>query len=193
MFTGIIQGLGTIYKIGISNEISIITDIDLRYCKNGSSISCDGICLTITSIKNHKNNFIFTANVGEETKLRSNAKFWKKNTIINLETSLKVGDEIGGHFVYGHVDETITLLDIKKLKSSWNFYFSLSKNKKFIVEKGSISINGVSLTIANVTKNNFDISIISHTYNNTNLSNLNKGDSVNIEFDALARYILSNE
>ena len=109
-----------------------------------------------------------------------------------MERSLKVGDEISGHFVYGHVDTVLKISKIEQLSSSWNFYFSfssLSNYNKFIVEKGSIAINGISLTIANVEEDVFDISIIPHTYNKTNFSNLKVGDSVNIEFDSLARYI----
>ena len=115
---------------------------------------------------------------------------------INLEKSLRVGEEISGHFVYGHVDTTLKLSKIETLSSSWNYYFSTSSSSnynKFIVEKGSIAINGVSLTIANVKEDVFVISIIPHTYNNTNFSNLKVGNSVNIEFDSLAKYIHSKD
>ena len=197
MFTGIIQGQAILVnKIQDSNTFSIKTDLDLSDCKIGSSISCDGVCLTVTSI-NYKDSFyFFNVNIGEETFNRTTAQYWDNNYKINLEKSLKVGDEISGHFVYGHVDTILKILNIEKLSSSWNFYFSSSslyKYTKFIVEKGSISINGISLTIANVKEDVFNISIIPHTYNNTNLSNLKIRDSVNIEFDALARYILSND
>ena len=197
MFTGIIQGQAIIENKFIdSNTFSIKTDLDLSDCKIGSSISCDGVCLTVTSI-NYKDSFyFFNVNIGEETFNRTTAQYWDNNYKINLEKSLKVGDEISGHFVYGHVDTILKILNIEKLSSSWNFYFSSSslyKYTKFIVEKGSISINGISLTIANVKEDVFNISIIPHTYNNTNLSNLKIRDSVNIEFDALARYILSND
>ena len=195
MFTGIIQGQGNL--ISRKNNLSeavIETELDLSDCKIGSSISCDGICLTIISIRNENNKYYIRVNIGEETFKRSTAKYWDDNSKINLEKSLKVGDEISGHFVYGHVDTTLNTLKIKKLDSSWNYFFStshLNNNKnhlKFIVEKGSIAINGISLTIANVNESAFDISVIPHTYNTTNLSNLKKGDPVNIEFDVLARY-----
>ena len=197
MFTGIIQGQATIEnKLADSNAFSIKTDLDLSDCKIGSSICCDGICLTITSLNCKNSNYFFNVTIGEETIKRTNALYWNNDSRINLEKSLKVGDEISGHFVYGHIDSVLKILKIEKLDSSWNFYFStssLSNHSKFIVEKGSIAINGISLTIANVKEDIFDISIIPHTYNNTNLSNLKVRDSVNIEFDALARYILSNE
>ena len=193
MFTGIIQGQAIIAnKFKDSNTISIKTDLDLSDCKIGSSISCDGICLTVTSINYENSSYFFIVNISEETIKRTTVQYWGKNSKINLERSLKVGDEISGHFVYGHVDTVLKISKIEQLSSSWNFYFStstLSNYKKFIVEKGSIAINGISLTIANVNGNVFDISIIPHTYNKTNFSNLKVGDSVNIEFDSLARYI----
>ena len=195
MFTGIIQGQGNL--ISRKNNLSeavIETELDLSDCKIGSSISCDGICLSIISMRNENNKYYFGVNIGEETFKRSTAKYWDNNSKINLEKSLKVGDEISGHFVYGHVDTTLNTLKIEKLDSSWNYFFSTSqlnnnkKHLKFIVEKGSIAINGISLTIANVSEGRFDVSVIPHTYKVTNLSNLKKGDSVNIEFDILARY-----
>ncbi len=198
MFTGIIQGQAIIENKFIdSNTFSIKTDLNLNDCNIGSSISCDGICLTVTKIQNENSYYFFNVNISEETIKRTAAQYWDKNSKINLEKSLKVGDEISGHFVYGHVDTVLKILKIEKLNSSWNFYFStltLSNHKKFIVEKGSIAINGISLTIANIKENVFDVSIIPHTYSCTNLSNLNEGDIVNIEFDALAKYIhLTNE
>ena len=196
MFTGIIQGQAVLAnKFKASNTFSIKTDLDLSECKIGSSISCDGICLTVTSINHENSVYFFNVNIGEETVKRTAAQYWDNNSKINLEKSLKVGDEISGHFVYGHVDTVLRISKIEKLSSSWNFYFStssLSNYSKFIAEKGSIAINGISLTIANVKGDVFDVSIIPHTYDNTNLSNLKVGDSVNIEFDALARYIHSN-
>jgi len=194
MFTGIVQSLGSIEKVSKKlNTFSIITNLDLSDCKIGSSICCDGVCLTATTINKLNNNFIFTVNVGEETFRRSNLIYWKKYQKINLEKSLKVGDEISGHFVYGHVDTILKVKSILEHNLSWLFSFSLSgsdnlKNNKFIREKSSIAINGISLTVANVYKKYFDVSIIPYTYENTNLRNLEEGDLVNIEFDYLARY-----
>lgn len=196
MFTGIIQGQATLVnKFNYTNTLSIKTNLNLSECQIGSSISCDGICLTITSINYQNSDYLFNVNIGEETIKRTTAQYWDINSKINLEKSLKVGDEISGHFVYGHVDTLLKISKIEKLSSSWNFYFltsSLSNYSKFIVEKGSIAINGISLTIANVKREGFDISIIPHTYNKTNLSNLKEEDSVNIEFDALAKYVLKD-
>ena len=118
-----------------------------------------------------------------------------KNDKINLEKSLLIGDEISGHFVYGHVDTITTVSDILELDNSWEYHFekNFNKNNRFIVEKGSISINGISLTVAKVENNTFKISVIDHTFNHTNLKFLNKSDQVNIEFDYLARFIFNNE
>ena len=196
MFSGIIQGKGIVNTI-IKNTFTIETNLNLDDCVIGSSICCDGICLTIISIKLDNNAYKFQVNVSEETLKRSTCKIWKIGFNLNIEKSIKVGDELGGHFVYGHVDMTVKILKIETLKSSWNFYFSLpkldnnKKNLKYIVEKGSVAINGISLTISGFIHNSFVVSIIPHTYNNTNLSNLKEGDMVNIEFDPLYRYIYS--
>jgi len=194
MFTGIIQSSGSIENFNKkTNDFSIKTKLDLSNCKVGSSICCDGVCLTAKTINKLNDNFIFTVNVGEETCRRSNLIQWKKYRKINLEKSLKMGDEISGHFVYGHVDCVCKILEIKNLEHSWEFKFEkrLLKYYDFIVEKASIAIDGISLTIANVDKNSFVISIIPHTFNNTNLQFSKEGDLVNVEFDYLARFILN--
>tara|TARA_Y100000590_G_C15284472_1_gene850070 strand:+ start:19 stop:609 length:591 start_codon:yes stop_codon:yes gene_type:complete len=194
MFAGIIQGVGNIDSFE-NNNLYIRTFVDLSDCKIGSSISCNGVCLTATSIKRLLNNeFIFSTNISEETINRSTFNSINISDSINIEKSLKYGDEISGHFVYGHVDCITEILKIEKLTSSWNFEFKKNDEmQKFIVQKGSISINGISLTIAKVLSKSFYISIIPHTYDNTNLNKLKLNDSVNIEFDALARYIYNNE
>jgi len=196
MFTGIIQNLGRIVNFSNLKEktFTVETELNLSTCKIGSSICCDGICLTIISIKKNKKKYLFQINVSEETLKRSTIKYWKNNSLINIEKSLKVGDELSGHFVYGHIDCIGKIYKINKLKSSWNYYFLLNKNffkysNKLIVEKGSISINGVSLTVSNLNKNIFCISIIPHTFKSTNFKFLKNNDFVNIEFDMLARYI----
>ena len=193
MFSGIIQGTGTIVN-NESNDTFIKTDVDLNDCKVGSSISCNGVCLTATSIeKNNNNQFIFCVNIGEETRERSNLYSQEFHKLINIEKSIKIGDELSGHFVYGHVDCITNILNIQKLESSWDFKFKINESmKKFVTEKGSIAINGISLTIAKVELDNFTISIIPHTYENTNLRSAKIDDQVNIEYDALARYVVKN-
>ena len=195
MFTGIIQDIGSISytKNGI---YEIKTNLDLSDCKEGSSISCNGVCLTANNINKNNNNYNFNVNIGEETLYRTNlGNVIKNNQKINIEKSLKIGDEIGGHFVYGHVDTVTSIVKIEKLENSWEYYFTqnFDNNNRFIVEKASLSINGISLTIAKVTKDSFVISIIDHTYKNTNLKYLNLNEKVNIEFDYLARFILNHE
>jgi len=200
MFSGIVQGIGLIDNHNISSNCTYITtSLDLSDCQIGSSISCNGVCLTITEIRKDQPKGIFPdelyligVNISEETRNRSNLSENFKQKI-NIEKSLKVGDEISGHFVYGHVDCVTQISKIYKLDSSWFFEFQKDKNnenmEKFIVEKGSIAVNGISLTVAKVTSESFSISIIPHTYNNTNLCDAKENDLVNIEYDALARYV----
>ena len=194
MFNGIIQGNGIIVESS-SNEstFKIKTILNLEQCIVGSSICCDGICLTIVKIDYKDSYYIFSINVSEETNIKSITKYWKKNTKINLEKSLKFNQEISGHLIYGHVDCMSELQKVDKLANSWNMYFSYpsNENRKFIVKKGSISINGISLTIAELFEENFCVSIIPHTYNQTNISSLKIKDNVNIEFDMIARYIFN--
>ena len=196
MFSGIIEDFGSI-KLVKNGLYEIQTGLDLSNCKEGSSISCNGVCLTAKNIKKLNNNiFVFEVNIGEETLKRTNlGNNITKNKKVNLEKSLKIGDEISGHFVYGHVDCVTSLINIIKLDNSWEFHFekNFDINNRFIVEKASISINGISLTIAYVVKDSFYISVIEHTYNKTNLKYLTNGDYVNIEFDYLARFILKND
>ena len=197
MFSGMIQGIGFIDNLQ-SNNTFIRTSLDLSDCKIGSSISCNGVCLTATSVEKLENNdFIFSVNISEETRNRSNFFYNNLNQKINIEKSIKAGDEISGHFVYGHVDCITKISKIHKLDLSWNFEFQKDNTNKdmerFIVQKGSIAINGISLTVANVSSDNFSISIVPHTYENTNLNSVKENDLVNIEFDALARYVLKNE
>ena len=196
MFTGIVQNLGRVINY-TNGKLEISTTLDLSDCKIGSSISCNGVCLTATEIKSQDGDYTFKVNVGEETQQRTNFSNITLNKLanINIEKSLKIGDEISGHFVYGHIDRTTNITNIKKLDNSWEFYFQNFKNKdkNFIVEKGSIAINGISLTIAKEDNSNFSISVIPHTYDNTNLKHLKVQDLVNIEFDYLARFSMKDK
>ena len=196
MFTGIIQNVGSI-KLLRDGLYKVETPLDLSECKNGSSISCNGVCLTAKNIKKNKDYlFSFEVNIGEETLNRTNlGKKIIDNKKINIEKSLKIGDEIGGHFVYGHVDVVTSIKNIIKLENSWEFHFekNFNKNNIFIKDKASISINGISLTIAKVKTNSFIISVIDHTFKNTNLQYNKLNDQVNIEFDYLARFLIKSE
>ena len=194
MFTGLIQSLGSISSYD-DGKINIETKMNLDDCKIGSSISCNGVCLTITDLIKINNNYSFSANVSEETEKRTTFKLKEiiRNKIINLEKSLKVGDEIGGHFVYGHIDLTTQIIEINKIDNSWEYKFNKNflKNSMFVVEKGSITIDGISLTVANVSKDWFTVSVIPQTFFNTNLQYSKVNDLVNIEFDYLTRFIIS--
>jgi riboflavin synthase len=188
MFTGITENIGVIKSISKREPIAynIETNMILKDVKIGSSIMCSGICLTV--VKKYKKSFY--VNLSEETLKLTTAKNWKVGTKVNLEKSLKVGDEIAGHFVSGHVDGMTELEEKKVLKKSTLLNFTLPKKiAKFVCEKGSVTIDGVSLTINRVFKNKFSINIIPHTNKITTLGKLKKGDMVNIEIDILARYI----
>ena len=186
MFSGIIQAQGKISKVIKSKDfLSIEVHSNLKGYKIGSSICCSGICLTATSVSKNK----FTADISKETLKKTNAKLWKKGTLLNLENSLKIGDEISGHFVFGHVDTTGKLLKIKKVGKSWLVSILFPKTlKKYIAPKGSISLNGISLTINEINSNLFNCMIIPHTFKNTDIHKYKKNEILNLEVDMLARY-----
>ena len=189
MFNGIIENTGKILRIQKNNKNCILLiSSKMRFNKNeiGSSISCSGACLTLEKFDKNKVKFYLS----QETLKRTNFKYSKKGELINLEKSLKYGNRISGHFVQGHVDVTSKVKKIVVIGKSWLINFSLSKiYKKYLIEKGSISINGVSLTIVKILKDGFQISIIPHTLKLTNLVELKSKDIVNIEFDVLGKYI----
>ena len=189
MFNGIIFNKGLIKKIlkrkkGIN--IFIKSNLDLKKKDIGISISCDGVCLTMITIKNDIMEFYLS----NETLLRSKFRHLKINDLINLELPLKYGQKISGHICQGHVDTVGKVLEIKKIDKSYLFDFEISpKERKNIIEKASICINGISLTISKKTKKGFQIWVIPHTYKLTNLSKINKNDLVNIEIDILSKYV----
>ena len=189
MFNGIIKNTGIIKSITrSSNSMTISVISNLRTNKNmiGSSISCDGVCLTLTK----RNNNLLKFYLSKETIKRSNFSKIKIGKIINMEKSLKFGDEVSGHYTQGHVDTVGKILDIKIVDKTWIIKISFpSQFRKFIVEKASIHINGVSLTVSKKNKKYFEINIIPHTLKLTNLKNLKKRDLINIEFDIFGKYL----
>ena len=190
MFTGIASNIGIIKNINEYNsEYLIETRMNLSDIKIGSSILCSGICLTVIKIKEN----FFTTNISEETLIATNAKYWKKGTSLNLEKSLKLQDELGGHIVTGHIDQITKIIEKKILKKSilLNIYLPVQL-KKFICRKGSIAIDGISLTINNVNSKSFSVNLIPHTASITTLGELEKDNKVNLEVDVLARYIDNN-
>ena len=193
MFNGIVYNQGIIKNIKknpkyVKGSLVIEISSNITFKKNdiGESVCCDGVCLTLIRIK--KKSFLFF--LSKETLKRSNFKNPKIGKRINIEKSLYHGKKISGHYIQGHVDTTSKVISIKIIDKSWIVNFNLSrKYHKYIVEKGSISINGVSLTVSKVRKNSFEITIIPHTLKLTNLINLKKGNLVNIEFDMVGKYL----
>jgi riboflavin synthase len=189
MFNGIIFNQGKVYQIikrkkGIN--LFVKSDFSLRAKNLGISISCDGVCLTLVSIKNK----ILEFYLSNETLNRSKFKKITKGDIVNLELPLKKGQNISGHICQGHVDYVSKVKKIKLIDKSYQMEFSANiKQKKSLIEKASILINGVSLTISKITKNGFEVWIIPHTYKLTNLSKLKMNSLVNIEIDILSKYV----
>ena len=195
MFNGIIYNQGIIKSIKRnpkyvqgSSVIEISSNIDLKKRDIGESVSCNGVCLTLIFIK--KRSFFFY--LSNETLKRSNFKIAKIGQHVNIEKSLYYGKKISGHYVQGHVDSTAFVNSIKIIDRSWIINFSLEKKfKKFLIDKGSIAINGVSLTISKVKRFSFEVTIIPHTLKLTNLIKLKKGNLVNIEFDIFGKYLIN--
>ena len=190
MFNGIIFNTGIVKQIKKKKNsiyVGIQTKINFSKKDLGSSICCDGVCLTIDKIIKKKIFFY----ISNETLKRSNFKTLKLNQIINLEKSLLYGKSISGHFIQGHVDSTAKIKKIKFIDKTWimNFKILDKSLSKFLTEKASISINGVSLTISSIYLNSFEITVIPHTLKLTNLKNLKVNNLVNVELDIFSKYI----
>ena len=189
MFNGIIYNQGTIKKIiRRPKGLNIFIESKLKVSKKdlGLSVACDGVCLTLISYRSKVMEFYLS----NETIIRSKFKFLKIKDMINLELPLKYGTRISGHICQGHIDTVGKILSIKKIDKSFIFDFEIpKKERKNLIEKASICVNGISLTISKVTKKGFQIWIIPHTYKETNLSSLSKSSLVNIEIDILSKYV----
>ena len=187
MFTGIIESLSEIKGIkkeGDNLSISFNSSISSEL-KIDQSVSHNGICLTIVDIVDS----IYTVTAIKETIIKSSIKDWGVGDLINIERAMKLGDRLDGHMVQGHVDQTAVCTKISEENGSWYFDFKYEKSENLTIEKGSIAINGVSLTVVNSSINSFSVAIIPYTYNYTNFKNLKPGDLVNIEFDMVGKYI----
>ena len=190
MFSGIVEGQATLSSK--NEEKSIVrmefkttgfnpTDLDL-----GASIAINGVCLTATSL----NKDSFSVDVSTETLKCTNIGDLEVEDVVNIEQSLKIGDSIDGHFVFGHVDEVSTVQNIEVLDQTKILHFSLSEEgMRFVVKKGSIAIDGVSLTVNEVSNSGFQVMIIPHTLEKTSFNDFKKGTRANIEYDMLARYV----
>lgn len=188
MFTGIIEDLGTIEKLqkeGGNLNLTISSSITTEL-KIDQSIAHNGVCLTIVDIDNEK----YTVTAIQETLDKTNLGMLDKGDKVNLERAMKLGDRLDGHIVQGHVDQTGTCISVIEENGSWIYTFEYGSEKDNItIEKGSITINGVSLTVVNSKLNEFSVAIIPYTYEHTTFHSIKEGDKVNLEFDVIGKYI----
>jgi riboflavin synthase len=188
MFTGIIEQTGTVIKSvqnGTNTTFWISTSIgnELRI---DQSVSHNGVCLTVEAVAGTT----YQVTAIAETLAKTNVGLWQSGTIVNLERSMLMNGRLDGHIVQGHVDATATCIQVTEKNGSWEYQFSFDEAfAGLVIEKGSIAINGISLTLFNVTNNSFTVAIIPYTYNHTNINTVTKGSIVNIEFDILGKYV----
>ena len=188
MFTGIIENTGVIKELQSNgtNKTFWITSPLSGELKTDQSLSHNGVCLTVEEIKNgmHRVTAI------EETLLKTNLGAWQLGSIVNLERCMQLNGRLDGHIVQGHVDVTAECIAVIEKDGSWEYSFTFpEKFSALIIEKGSITLNGISLTLFNVGINSFSVAVIPYTYKHTNINVLKKGDGVNIEFDMLGKYV----
>lgn len=189
MFTGIIEATGTVEEIftsGTNKSFWIGSPLSSQL-KVDQSISHNGVCLTVeeTRVNSHKVTAVL------ETINKTDVGFWQQGSLVNLERCLQVNQRLDGHFVQGHVDTTAIITDKKNLDGSWQISFQFpEKFSPLVIEKGSIAVNGISLTVFNISLNGFTVAIIPYTYEHTNLGHLEVGGLVNLEFDLLGKYIV---
>jgi riboflavin synthase len=187
MFTGIIETLGKVSAVKNSGKSSLI-DIVIKNTNYslGDSICVNGACLTIDNIENDKYSFT----ISPETNHRTNLKYLSNNQEVNIETSLTINKLISGHLVQGHVDGIVKIIRLQEIDASWNIRFQIEPGlSKYIIKKGSVALDGVSLTVNDVSNLEFSVMIIPHTYQNTIFKSYVVGDEINIELDMLAKYI----
>lgn len=188
MFTGIIETLGTITEIQKTDDnlhISIASSIT-QELKIDQSVAHNGVCLTVVSIAEDQ----YTVTAIRETIEKTNLGEWKTGDIVNLERAMKLGDRLDGHIVQGHIDQTGICKNIESANGSWYYTFEYNATLNNItIEKGSITVNGVSLTVVNSKKNEFSVAIIPYTYEHTNFKNFSVGTKINLEFDVIGKYV----
>jgi riboflavin synthase len=188
MFTGIIETLGTIQDLKKDNDnlhITVASSIT-NELKIDQSVAHNGVCLTVVAINGNQ----YTVTAIRETLEKTNLGDWKVGGIVNLERAMKLGDRLDGHIVQGHVDQTGTCIDIKEANGSWYYTFEYNPElNNLTIEKGSITVNGVSLTVVNSKKNEFSVAIIPYTYEHTNFKTFEIGAKINLEFDVIGKYV----
>jgi riboflavin synthase len=188
MFTGIIETLGTITQIEKDNDnihVTVSASITPEL-KIDQSVSHNGVCLTVVSINGNS----YTVTAIRETLEKTNLRHWSKGDIINLERGMRLGDRLDGHIVQGHVDQTGTCKSVEEANGSWYYTFEYDSSLNNItIEKGSITVNGVSLTVVNSKQNEFSVAIIPYTYEHTNFKHITKGTIINLEFDVIGKYV----
>lgn len=188
MFTGIIEDLGVVQKVlneGENKHITITCNFTSEL-KIDQSVAHNGVCLTVIDIKDDS----YTVTAIKETLNKTNVKNWEKGDFINLERAMVLGSRLDGHIVQGHIDQTATCTNIQKEDGSWVYTFEYNpKQGNITIEKGSITVNGVSLTVINSKKNSFSVAIIPYTYKHTNFHLFEVGTLVNLEFDVLGKYV----
>ena len=188
MFTGIITDIGEVTEVIGSDErrLQIATAFDPDTIPVGASIACSGVCLTVVELRKAR----FAVVASAETLARTTLGAWKKGTRVNLERALKMGDELGGHLVSGHTDGVARLVAARRENDSVRLVFEPpAALARFVASKGSVALDGVSLTVNEVGDSTFGINIIPHTATHTTLGALKPGDAVNMEIDMLARYV----
>lgn len=188
MFTGIIETLGTVQEIKKDkNNIHLTIDSSITdELQIDQSVAHNGICLTVVAISNS----LYTVTAIGETIKKTNISYWKTGDQINLERAMKLGDRLDGHIVQGHVDQIGTCIAADEANGSWHYTFEYDESLHNItIEKGSITINGVSLTVVNSKKNEFSVAIIPYTFEHTNFKNFEVGTKVNLEFDVIGKYV----
>lgn len=188
MFTGIIENTGKVAEVipGGGNKTFWVASAISNELKVDQSLSHNGVCLTVEEIKDG----LYRVTAIEETLLKTNINTWQAGSIINLERCMQLNGRLDGHLVQGHVDCTGQCLNIEEKEGSRQFIFQFPEEfAGYIIEKGSITINGISLTLFNVGTNSFTVAIIPYTYNNTNMNGLKTGDTVNLEFDVIGKYV----
>ncbi|MBP0905272.1 riboflavin synthase [Mariniflexile gromovii] len=188
MFTGIIEDIGTIsnLKTELDNLHITVKSTITPELKIDQSVAHNGVCLTVVSINEHE----YTVTAIKETLNKTNLGLLEIGNQVNLERAMKLGDRLDGHIVQGHVDQTAICTDIKEANGSWIFTFSYDASLNNItIEKGSVTINGTSLTVVNSKKDSFSVAIIPYTYNHTNFNTFKEGTVVNLEFDVLGKYV----